>query len=261
MSEGKIFFFDFDNTLYSHTTRRVPQSAKSALKTLRANGHILVLASGRGLESRQMIDRETDFTFDAYILYNGQIVMRAEEVVFEQYIPLETSQTLFSLADSQGIAYGGFCSEGQAINRINDSVRAVWTDYQAPIPQVMPDFRYLKKIYLLQLYLTQNQEAVFTHLTKDYVTNRPHQHMMNLIPRNAGKSLGISALLRHYGLHRSDSYAFGDAFNDIDMLQAVDCSIAMADGDPKLAEIATLISPPVDLDGISETLLKLGLIH
>jgi len=260
MSTRKILFFDFDNTLYSHKAHKVPQSAKAALRNLRAEGHLIILASGRGLESRTMIDAETDFTFDAYIMLNGQIVTEKDEVVFEQYIGIDTSQDLFSLADSYGFAYGGFCSKGQAVNCINQSVQSVWTDYGAPIPQIIPGFRYLEKIYLLQLYIAQNQEVTFAHFINDYVTNRPHECMMNLIPRNAGKSLGINFLFKRYGIHRSDSYAFGDAFNDIDMLQSVGCSIAMEDGDPKLAEIATFISPPADLDGISRTLSKLGLI-
>lgn len=261
MNQRKVFFFDFDNTLFSHKTHRVPQSAKAALGNLRADGHIVVLASGRGLESRTMIDMETGFIFDAYIMLNGQIVTEGDELVFERYIEIEASQSLFSLADSLGVAYGGFCSRGQAVNCINDNVRSVWTDYKALVPQVIPDFRYLEKIYLLQLYIAQDQEEIFSRFTKDYVTNRPHVCMMNLIPSNAGKSLGISFLLKRYGFKRSDSFAFGDAFNDIDMLQAAGFSIAMEDGDPKLAEIATLISPPADQDGISRTLSKLGLIH
>jgi len=260
MNGKKIVFFDFDNTLYSHKTHKVPKSAKMALRSLRCDGHAIVLATGRGLESKNMIDEETGFTFDAYILLNGQIVIEQDAVVFEQYIAIEASQPLFSLADFIGVAYGGFCSEGQAVNCITDHVQAVWTDYKAPLPQVISHFKDLKKIYLLQLYIRHEQEELFAPYTKQYVTNRPHACMMNLIPRNAGKSLGIHFLCKRHGFRKEDSYAFGDAFNDVDMLQSAGISIAMADGDPALAELATLVSPPADSDGIAKTLQSLGLI-
>ncbi len=42
----KVLFFDIDGTLQDHSGR-VPESATKALKQAKANGHQLILCSGR----------------------------------------------------------------------------------------------------------------------------------------------------------------------------------------------------------------------
>lgn len=172
----------------------------------------------------------------------------------------QDSSGLFSQADQIETAYGGFCSQGQAVNRINDNVLSVWSDYKAPVPHVISSFRSLERIYLLQLYITENQEPEFHEFLSDYVTNRPHRCMLNLIPRTAGKSLGIGFLLEQFKISRSDAFAFGDGFNDENMLLAVGTSVAMADGDSRLKKLATFICPPADEDGIADSLKKMGVL-
>ncbi len=255
----KIVFFDFDNTLYSHRTGKVPSSARKALEELRSCGHFLVLATGRGLESRVMVDAETAFVFDAYIFLNGQVVIENEAVVFERHIGMENTSRVFNLADSLDIAYGGFTGIGQALNRLNPRVQAVWDDFISDMPPVIPSFRDIEKIYLLQLYIEESEEPLFKDILDDYVTNRPHRYMLSLIPKAAGKSLGMRFLMEEHGFAKADSYAFGDGYNDADMLQAAGCGIAMADGSEELKAVADIVCPSADDDGIARTVKALGL--
>ena len=256
----KIIFFDFDNTLYCHKTKQVPPSALRALGSLRKEGHFLALATGRGMESLTMINTKTDFVFDAYILLNGQVVIEQGSVVFERYIDLQDSSALFLQADSLGVAYGGYTEIGQAVNTRNDQVDAVWHDFGATVPPVIPEFRSIKRKYLLQLYISENQEGDFAHHVSGYVTNRTHRYMISMIPQEAGKSIGISYILRKHKFTQGQAIAFGDGYNDVDMLQSVGCGVAMEDGDPKLLAIADRISPAAEHDGIERTLSALGLL-
>lgn len=255
----KIIFLDFDNTLYSHKTGRVPSSARKALEDLRSRGHFLVLATGRGLESRAMVDRETGISFDAYIFLNGQVVIENEQVMFEQHIGLEITSQVFDLADSIGVAYGGFTCVGQALNRLTPHVQAVWDDFESDIPPILPGFRDIEKIYLLQLYIEESEEPLFQDILTDYVTNRPHQYLLSLIPKNAGKSLGMNFLMDKHCFGKADSYAFGDGYNDVDMLLCAGCGIAMADGNEKLKALADIVCPPADEDGIARIIESFGL--
>ncbi len=43
----KALFFDIDGTLLSEKTRRVPDSAKEALKQAREKGHLVLINTGR----------------------------------------------------------------------------------------------------------------------------------------------------------------------------------------------------------------------
>ena len=257
----RTVFFDFDNTLYSHKSKTVPPSAKKVLGALHEAGCFLVLATGRGLESKEMIMRETGFSFDAYIYLNGQLVMEGDEIVAEQYISVDNTSRIFDIADADGIAYGGFTCRGQALCRWTDKSRAVWNDFNPPLPALIEDFRDIEKIYLLQLYISEAEESLFSSILPDYVTNRPHEFLLSLIPKSAGKALGMKVLMNRHGLDKSASYAFGDGYNDVDMLRAVNTSIAMEDGSEELKRIASFIAPAADDDGILRAAISLGLIQ
>ena len=47
--ERKLFFFDVDGTLIDDTTKIVPGSAMEAIRTLKRDGHLVFLNSGRTL--------------------------------------------------------------------------------------------------------------------------------------------------------------------------------------------------------------------
>ena len=49
---------------------------------------------------------------------------------------------------------------------------------------------------------------------------------VDIIPINAGKGIGIEKVLKYYGIEKSQSMAFGDGNNDIEMLKAVGNGIA-----------------------------------
>lgn len=85
-----------------------------------------------------------------------------------------------------------------------------------------------------------------------------HDCLLTLIPLDCGKSTGIRLLLDHFSIDKRLSYAFGDGFNDVDMLNAVEYPIAMENGDNNLKDIAKCISLPPDKDGIDRVLKALG---
>lgn len=45
----KFFFIDFDNTIFSHRTSSIPDSARQALSALQKDGHKFILATGRDI--------------------------------------------------------------------------------------------------------------------------------------------------------------------------------------------------------------------
>ncbi len=100
----KIFFFDIDNTLLDHRSSRIPPSALEAIATLKADGHTIAIATGRGYgHALEYIEQVQP----AYaITQNGARIQRGDHEV--QCHPLEGDglQALFGLMASRGFAYG-----------------------------------------------------------------------------------------------------------------------------------------------------------
>lgn len=78
---------------------------------------------------------------------------------------------------------------------------------------------------------------------------------IDVIPAGINKAVGLQTLAAHYGLEMTDITAFGDGFNDLEMLRAVGQPFAMPNGHADLfAEFPAAAATNND-DGVLATLL------
>ena len=96
----------------------------------------------------------------------------------------------------------------------------------------------------------------FPHLT----FRRWHPYVLNVLQEDVSKSLAIMKTLDFFGMDKSETIAFGDGENDIDMLELAGLGIAMGNGHEKLKKVADFITKPSGEDGIHYALRKYGLI-
>ena len=62
------------------------------------------------------------------------------------------------------------------------------------------------------------------------------------------------------GIPRADTIGVGDSMNDLEMLEAVEIGVCMANGSPSLKKIADMVCPSVTEDGLYSAFEKLQLI-
>ena len=82
----------------------------------------------------------------------------------------------------------------------------------------------------------------------------------DVIPSGSGKAQAILKILEHYHLDASEAMAFGDGFNDLEMLQTVGTGVAMGNGSPRLKAVADDVCGKVSEDGIYHYCIDHGLI-
>ena len=75
-----------------------------------------------------------------------------------------------------------------------------------------------------------------------------------------GKGIAVEKMLEFYGIDKSDSMAFGDGNNDIEMFRAVGTGVAMANASARLQAAATAHCRDVKEDGIYWYCVENGLI-
>ena len=78
----KALFFDIDGTLLSEKTRRVPDSAKEALKQAREKGHLVLINTGRVYPHLTQIRSQVDA--DGFLCGCGTYVRVRDEVLYHQ---------------------------------------------------------------------------------------------------------------------------------------------------------------------------------
>jgi hypothetical protein len=89
---------------------------------------------------------------------------------------------------------------------------------------------------------------------------RSAPHLLEIMDKTVSKATGIEVLLKHYGFSIDEAIAFGDNYNDIEMLEYIPQSVAMGNAPEKILQIASNITDTSEVGGIFTYLQKIGLI-
>ncbi|MDR3216405.1 MAG: HAD family hydrolase [Clostridiaceae bacterium] len=73
------------------------------------------------------------------------------------------------------------------------------------------------------------------------------------------KSKALDAIAKRYGITRKHILAFGDALNDLDMIEYAGTGVAVADADPVLFETADIVTDKACDDGVARIIEELCL--
>lgn len=82
----------------------------------------------------------------------------------------------------------------------------------------------------------------------------------DVIPAGSGKAQAIQKIIAYYQLDASQAMAFGDGYNDMEMLQTVGTGVAMGNAAPQLKAVADDVCGFVGEDGIYHYCVRHGLI-
>ncbi len=76
----------------------------------------------------------------------------------------------------------------------------------------------------------------------------------DLVQPGVSKATGARVLLDHFGIDASQTMAFGDADNDIEMLELAGCGVAMGNASDKVKAHANLVCAPCREQGVLRVL-------
>ncbi|MFX3618188.1 MAG: Cof-type HAD-IIB family hydrolase [Sporolactobacillus sp.] len=99
-------------------------------------------------------------------------------------------------------------------------------------------------------------------LEESAITANFHQSKatyLEITEKNATKSAALRKLCSYYNVDPSETLAFGDNFNDLDMLEAAGIGIAMANAPEPVQAAADRVTTSNDEDGIAKALEHIGL--
>jgi HAD superfamily hydrolase (TIGR01484 family) len=83
-----------------------------------------------------------------------------------------------------------------------------------------------------------------------YVTSSIKQ-LVEISYKDAGKKSGVQYVADLLGVRREEVAAFGDADNDVDMIEYAGCGIAMANASDTLLKAADHVTLHHDCDGVA----------
>ena len=251
-----LILFDIDGTILQSDINEIPSSTIVAIQKLKEAGHELAVATGRALF---LVDeRIRQLPFNTFVTANGQHIMHQGEVIYENAIPTEVIESLIEEAKAMDQAVGLLTATRSTVTGSDEAVQESFKRVSIEMPEILPDLH--KEESMLQAwFFTEN----FKPLAEKY-----EQHLRfvpwisfgaDIVPVNGSKAEGIKQLVQHLSEKPEQIVAFGDGYNDIEMLQLADIGVAMGNASDAVKAHADFITKPIDEDGIYYACEKLGL--
>lgn len=111
------------------------------------------------------------------------------------------------------------------------------------------------------LYLAPEEEKAFSEcLPEGTKMVRWNGGGADIISAEGGKITGMKRLMAQLNLSQNEIMAFGDAENDIEMLQYAGIGVAMGNAVESVKETADYITDDIDKNGIQNALLYYHII-
>ena len=273
----KIVFFDVDGTLVTRNNH-IPKSTKNAIKALKENGIIPVIATGRAPVLVHEIVKMLDI--DTFIAMNGQYIVHEGKVLYQNPIAMDLVDQMVDFAvnrkDGIILSTADEIIANSAISLVNrgnlymflkgligiipDRIKVrMWNRMMSKAPE--KEAYANKEIFMMNINANQEQQVAYEEAFGDVLAfTRANEMSMDIISKGTSKAYGIEKLTSELGGSINNTYAFGDGLNDLEMLQRAGTGVAMANGFEELKIAADMVTDSVFSDGISKGLQKLGLI-
>lgn len=275
----KIIFLDIDGTLVDYENC-LPDSAVTAIRRARANGHRVYLCTGRS--RAEIYPNLWDIGVDGLIGGNGSYVEDHNTVVMHQLITSEQCRRIvdwlherkleFYLESNNGLfASEQFEIQAQPVIQQYAKRKGKNNADQMTVRDVFHDMIFggelyrddLNKVsYILNSYQDfLDAKEAFPDLQHGTWGGKDEEALFgDFGVKGITKANAVSRLLTYLDTEISDTIAFGDAKIDIPMLEYCAYGVAMGNGGAEIKAMADMITDDVEQDGLYHAFEKLELI-
>ncbi|MEQ7034142.1 Cof-type HAD-IIB family hydrolase [Enterococcus durans] len=277
----KAIFFDIDGTLVNNQSKAL-ESTKKAINYARKNGILCGVATGRSpIRIKEIID---ELELDMYVVYNGQLVFTADRTIVDQPFDRTTLKKIVRFADKnhRQIIFGGrYQLAGSTTMLLGQSllIKRIVSFLPKKFPvrlmkkglQLFSPHRQKKRyetleilnepIYQCILLSQESEQAKLEKYFPECSFQRSNAYTVDIIPKGGSKLSGIKIFAKEKGIEMSEIMAFGDHYNDIDMLKGVGIGVAMGNAQDEVKAAADFVTKTNEKNGIYEGLKHFGLIY
>ncbi len=263
----RLIAADLDDTLLDNNSK-ISFRSREAIRKAVAKGVMFVIATGRMFKTSISYMEELDIDSDCPLInYHGALIKtsQSEEVIFHRPLEHDLALKLVGEAEQQDCHISLFVGDELYIKEENEFSRY----YQALTGlemQAVGDLSFfmagnkMNPSKISVICLNNHIDRVETRLKDRFgeklsiLQSRPY--FLEITDRRATKGQALSWLAGKLGIKPEEVMAFGDGYNDLDMLEFAGLGVAVANARPEVILAADMITSSNSEDGVAEVIEK-----
>lgn len=256
----RLLAIDMDETCLNHK-KVISEQTLDALQQAAASGIMVVPTTGRSLSCIPHQLKGQPF-YRYVISSNGAVVtdLNSGNDLFHENIPSFVAAEFLEQCDKINVGISAhinhdFILQGHALRflgKVSYGKDATYSKYAKNIAELLHSSQMdVEEIQLF--YFNESMRERGEKLLSQYhcFLESRSEHYTELYSKDASKGNALSALANHLGIAKDEIACIGDAENDISMFQASGLKFAMGNAIPKLKELADVVVPSNDEDGVA----------
>lgn len=255
-----ILCSDLDGTLLT-TKDNVSEVTIKEIERIKDRTKV-ILVSARMPKSMVYLQERLAITSEPIICYNGALVLDGDRVIDSTIIPMDVVNAIYTLADELEVALGLYFKDEWYVEKDSERVQKeirythatpTFKDTNETILTWETEQKGAHKIMLMGT--KESADALYpileAQLGKEVLLYRSNDTLIEIAPSTVSKLSAISLLLQEEE-SLEKVIAFGDNYNDIEMLKHVGCGVAVGNAREEVKAIANYIALPNTEDGVAQ---------
>lgn len=284
----KFIAIDIDGTLLN-SLGELSNRTIETIKKVTSKGIRVVLTSGRVTNSVRGI--ASMINADKYIICdNGATIVdvNTNDIVFSKYIDKQTIIKLVDFCITNNIYYMVFTNKEIIVKDLKHMALAFYKqrhhlkDEATGISQIkFAGLDYIKSVKdpFTRIVICDEDRAIYNsiinvlksfddiellaapHISNKIIRENDKDIILSysyaeILAKNTNKWTAIKSLTDKLGIRKDQIMAIGDNFNDIEMIRNAGLGVAMNNGSPLAKEVANVIAPSNNEDGVAQIMEK-----
>lgn len=259
MDDVRLIASDLDRTLLTGDGE-LPPGFFDTVERLNSHGIIFVPASGRPLPTLHHMFPADSNGF-AFISDNGAVAAYNGEILFESVLPPDAYLTMTRATFDKTDAYPMVCGlHATYVTSAAKSYADVFHRFYKNIVYIN-DYSLIEEdaVKFSAYFPAQDARGAYEAMYeptfgKEFSVTLGGPPWVDIMNLGISKGAAIQAMAKHLGLDRDQLMAFGDTFNDLEMLDAVGHSYAVANADQEVLDRARFTAQSNEDHGVMQVL-------
>ncbi len=260
----KILCSDLDGTLLSSKSD-VSLNAIEQIGKIK-NETKIILVSARMPSAMWYIQEDLGITDQPIICYNGALVLSGNKELNSVFIPITILKTIHDLCAELEADLGLYYSNEWFVPKTSLRVeKEIKYTKSTPVfqdtEQTLQNWQERKiGAHKIMLMCTKTSADILMPILQEKLSDslnlyRSNDTLIEIAPKSVSKLSAIKLLMEEHEL-LTDIIAFGDNYNDIEMLENVGCGVAVANARDEVKAISNYITLENTADGVAHYIAK-----